>query len=225
MLNLVRRPLLIFSTCVLLTGWLTAGNFALTDKLLQQVSEYYGEDAKQRLLEWQDVVQQNQHLSEQEKLELVNDFFNRVRFINDIDHWHQEDYWATPVEFLSTNGGDCEDFSIAKYFTLKELGIPMERMRITYVKALDYNQAHMVLTYYATPDAEPVVLDNLISEIKPASRRTDLVPVYSFNGNGLWLSKERGKGQRVGSSRRIRMWQDLGLRLNRQHGTFHGRFG
>ena len=106
MLNLVRRPFLILFMCALFTGWLTAGNFALSDKLLQKVSDYYGEDAKERLLEWQDVVQQNQQLSDQEKLELVNDFFNRVRFINDIDHWRQEDYWATPVEFLSTNGGD-----------------------------------------------------------------------------------------------------------------------
>ena len=219
MLNLFRQHLVVFFLCALLTGLLSAGNFGLSDKLLKQVSDYYGEDAKERLLNWQSVVQQNQNLSEQEKLELVNDFFNRVRFINDIDHWRQEDYWATPVEFLSTNGGDCEDFSIAKYFTLKELGIPVERMRITYVKAIELNQAHMVLTYYATPDAEPVILDNLISEIKLASRRTDLVPVYSFNGDGLWISKERGKGQRIGSSNRIRMWQDLGLRIKNDHGT------
>ena len=96
------------------------------------------------------------------------------------------------------------------------MGVPIEKMRIMYVKAIELDQAHMVLTYYATPDAEPVILDNLINDIKLASNRTDLVPVYSFNGDGLWLSKERGKGRRVGSSKRIKLWQDLGLRLKRQ---------
>ncbi|WP_197479414.1 transglutaminase-like cysteine peptidase, partial [Oleiphilus sp. HI0132] len=81
--------------------------------------------------------------------------------------------WATPLEFLATNAGDCEDFSIAKYFTLREMGIPDDMIKITYVKALELNQAHMVLAYYPTPDAEPLILDNLINEIKPAGQRTD----------------------------------------------------
>ena len=121
-----------------------------------------------------------------------------------------DDYWATPVEFLATDGGDCEDFAIAKYFTLRALGVPTDRMRITYVKAITLNQAHMVLAYYPSPGAEPLVLDNLIGEIKPASQRTDLVPVYSFNGDNLWVAREmRGQGQYVGSSSRIGLWRGL----------------
>ena len=103
-----------------------------------------------------------------------------MRFVSDDQHWGRADYWATPVEFLATGAGDCEDFSLAKYFTLKALGVPLERMRLTYAKAVKLNQAHMVVAYFATPDAEPLILDNLISDIKPASQRTDLVPVYSF---------------------------------------------
>jgi len=213
--QLVILVLLFFFTAI---GWLTADVLGLSEKLLNKISETYGEAAKDRLLDWQAVVlYDGVDQSEEQKLETVNTFFNKnARFVDDIDHWKTEDYWATPVEFLSTNGGDCEDFSIAKYFTLKEMGVPVEKMRIMYVKAVELNQAHMVLTYYSSPDAEPVVLDNLINEIKLASSRTDLVPVYSFNADGLWISKERGKGRRVGNSDRIKLWRDLGLRIKNQ---------
>ena len=115
---------------------------------------------------------------------------------------------------LATNGGDCEDFSIAKYFTLREMGVPEERMRLTYVKALQLDQAHMVLTYYPSPDAEPLVLDNLDTSILPSSQRTDLLPVYSFNGNGLWLAKREGNDERVGHSERLSRWQEVIARVN-----------
>lgn len=211
-----KLPALILFFTFVSAGWLAADGLGLTDKLLKKIVEVYGTEAKDRLLSWQSVVYSNKKEAELEKLERVNAFFNKTEFVDDIDHWDVEDYWATPVEFLSTNGGDCEDFSIAKYFTLKEMGVPIEKMRIMYVKAIELDQAHMVLAYYPTPDAEPVILDNLINEIKLASTRTDLVPVYSFNGDGLWLSKERGKGRRVGSSKRIKLWQDLGQRLRKQ---------
>jgi predicted transglutaminase-like cysteine proteinase len=147
----------------------------------------------------------------------VNTFFNQVHFISDQKHWGIEDYWATPIELLSTNGGDCEDFSIAKYFTLLELGIPDKRLRIMYVKAIKLNQAHMVLTYYETPDSEPLILDNLIDRIKAASQRPDLMPIYSFNGSNLWMSKERGQGRKIqGGSQRINLWRDLNIRMQQQ---------
>jgi hypothetical protein len=67
----------------------------------------------------------------------------------------------------------------------------------------------MVLTYYEKPGAVPLVLDNLINAIEPATKRTDLLPVYTFNGSGLWLAKERGKGNLVGKSDRLKLWNDL----------------
>ena len=109
-------------------------------------------------------------------LTLVNARLNRIRFVDDAVHWGQEDYWATPAESVASDGGDCEDFSIAKYFLLKELGVPVSRLRLVYVKAIRLNQAHMVLAYYARPDAEPLVLDNLDERVRAASQRTDLVP-------------------------------------------------
>jgi len=173
------------------------------------VESKYGESAKNRIMDWQELIARNQGLDELSQLKLVNDFFNETPYYPDDEIWDKEDYWATPVEMLSIDGADCEDYSIAKYFTLREMGVPIEKLRITYVKALDLNQAHMVLAYYAHPDAEPVVLDNLIGQIKEASQRQDLAPIYSFNGDGLWLAKSRGKGKRVGRSDRISLWQDL----------------
>jgi len=74
----------------------------------------------------------------------------------------------------------------------------------------------MVLTYYATPKATPLVLDNLINQIKPATSRMDLKPIYSFNGNGLWMAKMRGEGQRVGEADDLDMWQDFIERMQRE---------
>ena len=103
----------------------------------------------------------------------------------------------------------CEDFSTAKYFTLKQMGVPEKRMRITYVRALRLAQAHMVVAYYPRRDAEPLILGKLGDAIEPASRRTDLVPVYSFNGDGLWAAVERGLGRRLGSADNLALWRDV----------------
>jgi predicted transglutaminase-like cysteine proteinase len=189
-------------------------------KTLNQVALEYGDDARKRVMSWNVLLQEGSDLGDDEKVVRVNRFFNQLRFVSDLDHWGVEDYWATPLEFLGSNGGDCEDFTIAKYFSLRALGIPVDRLRLTYVRALTPNpvsQAHMVLAYYATADADPLILDNLIGELRPASERHDLVPVYSFNGDGLWLAKERGRGRLVGAPDRLSRWTDLiGRMANRK---------
>ncbi|MFT7688910.1 MAG: putative transglutaminase-like cysteine proteinase [Candidatus Azotimanducaceae bacterium] len=197
-------------------GLVAAGTLGITEQMLNMVAAEYGRRARGRIIDWQNVVDKHQAQSELEKLTVVNNFFNRNRFIPDQQHWNAADYWATPIEFLSTKGGDCEDFAIAKYVTLRALDIPEEKLRITYVKALRLNQAHMVLTYYDSPKAIPLVLDNIDKKIKPATKRLDLKPVYSFNGNGLWLAKMRGEGQKMGSADDLNMWRDLVSRLNRE---------
>lgn len=189
----------------------------ITDAQIAKLAQNFGPVAKERLTGWRALMtsSKNKGLPERDKLELVNDFMNKTEFKDDIIHWGKTDYWATPVEFLSTNAGDCEDFSIAKYFTLRALGVDDEKLRITYVKELViYKQAHMVLAYFPNADDEPLVLDNINKTILPASARTDLLPVYSFNGSGLWLAKEQsGRQQSVGSSDRIGHWKDLQSRL------------
>lgn len=164
---------------------------------LQQIERLYGAGGRQRIEQWQQLIKASRNLSEQQKLKRVNDFFNQIPFVSDQEHWGVRDYWATPIEFLGTNGGDCEDFSIAKLFTLAAVGVSSEKVRLIYAKALELNQAHMVLGYYSTPTAMPLILDNINPEILPASQRRDLAPVYSFNGDGLWQAKAHGKGRKI----------------------------
>lgn len=197
-----------------------SSNVRLDGRVLSSAERKYGSSARSRLEQWQRLMDTAKGKSESAKLTLVNDFFNQIPFVSDYDHWGKSDYWATPVEMLASNGGDCEDFSIGKYFTLLTLGVSIDKLKITYVKTRDpnpINQAHMVLTYYSTPDAVPLVLDNLIPEIKAADQRPDLTPVYSFNGAGLWLARERGEGKRVqGGSNNIGLWRDLLARMGQE---------
>lgn len=180
-------------------------------QIKRQALQRYGQSnpVGGRLDEWQQLIQREGNSSESEQLKAVNRFFNlQLRYREDIDIWGQLDYWATPVESLQRGAGDCEDYAIAKYFTLRQLGVPVDKLRITYVKALQLNQAHMVLTYYPHPGAMPLVLDNLIDTIEPANQRTDLRPVYAFNAEGLWMPGQGGERQ-VGDSKRLSRWQDL----------------
>jgi predicted transglutaminase-like cysteine proteinase len=186
--------------------------FSIDGTVLKKVEERCGKDAPARIISWENLVNQEQGKSDMEKLDKVNSFFNKtLAFVEDIDLWGVKDYWATPVEFLCRGAGDCEDYAIAKYFTLKAMGIPEGKLNISYVKSLQLNKSHMVLTYYSKPGEEPLILDNLISSIKPASQRNDLTPIFSFNGTGLWMAQQRGRGN-ITNSNRLRKWKDL---LNR----------
>lgn len=185
----------------------------LSEKQINTIAKTNGPEVAKRLRSWNRLIKTNQNKPTREKLELVNQFFNRFKFVSDIVFVGKSDYWMTPTEFIINGAGDCEDYSIAKYFTLLALGVPMEKLRIMYVKALKPNQAHMVLTYYKTPGAEPLVLDNLTKEIKKASQRPDLLPVYSFNGEGLWINKLRGQTNKIGSSKNLSKWKKMLKRM------------
>ena len=195
---------------------------SVTKGLVEHFTAKFGAGSKARILGWQDFVRavpaERRQLvaNELELLNSVNRFFNRVPFLSDLAHWGTEDYWATPAEALASNGGDCEDYSIAKYFTLKELGVPIARLRITYVKAARLNQAHMVLAYYAAPTAVPLILDNLEDEVRPASERSDLIPVYSFNDEDLLLARPGKSATNAGSPQQIRLWRSLLDKLEKE---------
>ena len=191
-----------------------SGSIRFSDALFESVRKSYGNKAEKRIQDWQEVLSDNRDSDIDEQLYAINRFFNQVEFIDDIKHWRKEDYWATPIEFLATDGGDCEDFSIAKYFSLRELGVPAANLRLMYVKAIRFNQAHMVLAYYEKPNSVPLVLDNINPRILPASKRRDLLPVYSFNGEGLWMAKAQGKGRKVQAGGNNSLWEDLTARID-----------
>lgn len=168
-----------------------------------------------RITDWYTLMREKRYAPEMAKLEAVNSFFNQLEFVDDLPHWGKEDYWATPREMLASNGGDCEDFATAKYFTLRQLAIADEKMRLTYVKALKLQQPHMVLSYYAEPDADPLILDSLVKAILFASQRPDLIPIYSFNGQGLWSARKE-KHERLRGPEGLSLWQDLQLRFSHE---------
>jgi predicted transglutaminase-like cysteine proteinase len=190
-------------------------SFNLSNQKLTSIEKKYGPKAKKRVLLWDSLVKSAQNDKVLHKLKKVNDFFNKMRYKTDPKHWGKKDYWATPFEFMGTSAGDCEDYAIAKYFTLLRLGVPDKKLRIMYVKYRKRNsgfeEAHMVLTYYHKPGSTPIVLDNINKKLKLATKRKDLKPVYSFNAGGLWKAKNKGS-VKVGKNS-LSTWKDLLSRI------------
>ncbi|MDR1064458.1 MAG: transglutaminase-like cysteine peptidase [Azoarcus sp.] len=203
-----------------MTGWAQARtDFARMEQLAET---QYGKVAADTIRAWRNMIESSRTLPDRAKLERTNDFINRrVFYESDIVVWGQVDYWATPLELFGKQAGDCEDFAIAKYVTLRLLDIPVQKLRLVYARARlngagsQALQAHMVLSYYETPTAEPLVLDNLIRQIHPAKRRPDLFPVFSFNHEGLWMEGERTSSS--SPTARLSRWRDV-LQRMRQEG-------
>jgi predicted transglutaminase-like cysteine proteinase len=161
----------------------------------------------------QPLLRQAAEMDDRTRIHAVNQFYNRrIAFRDDVDAWGQVDYWASPLEAMQKGEGDCEDYAIAKYFSLLAAGTPMQRLRMVYVRAQlgppgSPTQAHMVLAYHETPESDPLILDNLVDDVRPASRRPDLTPVFSFNGEGLW---EGVGGRRAGEPvSRLSRWREV----------------
>ncbi len=193
---------------------LSDNNFYIDQEVLKQATDKWGKDARTRLMSWEAMVRLDKSNSDREKLEKVNAFMNKtMTYAEDINVWGVSDYWATPLEFVARGAGDCEEYAIAKYFTLKAMGIADDKINIAYVKAMQLNRSHMVLTYVDKPGNEPLILDNLDNAIRPASERHDLEPIFSFNGTNLWMAQLRGQGEGTNSSR-LRPWRDLLKRIS-----------
>lgn len=186
------------------------------DVLLASAQARYGTGAMAAVSDWLRMTAAARGEPAAVQLKRINEFFNiRTTFRSDDEIWQQSDYWATPLEVLATGQGDCEDFAIAKYVSLIAVGIPRTRLRLMYVRARLGDdsgpaQAHMVLGYYAHPDDEPAILDNLVGDIRPASARADLTPVFSFNDEGLWAGSIKAASH---PTERLSRWRDLLARL------------
>ena len=178
--------------------------------LLNKVTSTYGSAATERTRKWFAFLKENQHKDDWQKLHLVNHFFNRhIKYQVDKSLWGKNDYWANPIETLGRGKGDCEDYAIAKYFSLVALGVPESKIRLMYVRQLTVNEPHMVLIYFKNENEPPLVLDNFNKKVLPASKRRDLKPIYSFNGQGLWMAKARGLGKKVKNSRGVSAWNKM----------------
>ncbi|HRP96517.1 MAG TPA: transglutaminase-like cysteine peptidase [Rhodocyclaceae bacterium] len=221
-----RRRLLLALAASVLVGPLAGGVPSAhatpgLDRMQRLAAERYGVQAQTLVAAWRQLLEELAELEAFEQLTRVNTFFNRrIRFESDIDIWNEADHWATPLETMGRGAGDCEDFTIAKYMTLQLAGMPNERLRLIYVRAQigradsGISQAHMVLGYYPEPTAEPMILDNLVADIHPAARRPDLVPVFSFNSEGLWVGGASASS--ADPTARLSRWRDVLQRMREQ---------
>lgn len=190
-------------------------------------------NGNQRLHEWQLFIQNNRGKPSRELVALVNAYFNRLSFIEDVNLWRQDDYWATPYEVLREGAGDCEDHAIAKYFTLRSLGIPNEQLQIAFVrvkrKVTDNNETianlksgeHMVLLYIpprvgSQDDNQALVLDNLSDRIVTISDSIDYELGYSFNSEKVWVWKDNTQAIVYGGPGIIENWRKLQERYAKQ---------
>jgi len=203
--------IVIFITIAFSTGFAAEFNFIKFASLAQQ---RYGDSAYQNVVILNQLLLESKSKSDLEKLNFINNFFNqKMAFLSDSDLWGASDYWATPLESLGKEAGDCEDFSIAKFFFLRLAGVSNDKLRLTYVRAEIYrgdikaSQAHMVLSYYSVPQSEPLILDNLTPDILPASKRPDLFPIFSFNSSGLWVGNS--KKPQGNPTTNLSRWRDL----------------
>lgn len=165
---------------------------------------------QRRIVAWRALVATHQSDTEKAKIRWVNEFINQMQYAEDRIKWGKQDYWATPREFVTTNGGDCEDFAIAKYFTLVAMGIPESRLKLVYALTVPQGQPHMVLYYYPDETSKtPLVLDNQANTIRAAGSRVDLRPVYSFNSHSYWLNSADGGQVYIGTADRLSRWNSL----------------
>ena len=201
---------LFFILAALAAILMSSPEFSIAKVFMDKIEREYGSIAKKRAFYLVQMMNDARDLDDMGKMEKVNDFFNQTPYASDKTTWGISDYWATRYEFIGKDRADCEDYVIAKYFTLKELGVPTSKLYMTYAKSIRYKTAHLVLTYYETPKSIPLVLDNYNFKILPASVRDDLIPIYSFSGDELFNAKQAQIGKMVpAATRQKRPWDEL----------------
>ncbi|GBD43172.1 hypothetical protein HRbin40_00638 [bacterium HR40] len=147
------------------------------------------EGARERA--WRQTVRATSGLPLGQQLEAINRFVNASPYRSDSELWGASDYWATPREFLARSG-DCEDYAIAKYATLRLLGIPEGAMRLVVLHDTRRNFVHAVLVVADGP--RRWVLDNLSDRVLPEETLPHYRPYYSVNAEGLWRPATPGRG-------------------------------
>lgn len=176
----------------------SVNRFFVPENRMLRFNREYGVQAGRRLDSLLAMMEKRINSPEETKVIEVNRFYNQLEFRSDIKTWKKKDYWASRLEFLGKGQGDCEDYAVAKYLTLMQLGIPEKKLFLTYVKAIGYPEAaHLVVSYYKAPGTIPFVLDNYNKRILPATQRKDLIPVYSFTAKDLYLQKQQRLGRRI----------------------------
>ena len=127
-------------------------------------------------------------LSWQSKVENVNRFVNLIPYQEDQITYGKSDYWASPLEFL-VNAGDCEDYAIAKYISLRQLRMPATDLKMVVLQDTLRDLAHAVLAVRL--DGSILVLDNNDYQIASPKDLPHYSPYYAVNENQQWYYYER----------------------------------
>ncbi len=192
------RLIALFLASLLFTGTAVAKPAPISEAVYEEIRSVYGEQAEQRyrrLFAW---MSDHWDLDEVEKARQVNYLANNLPWIADQQKYSKKDYWATPLETITTFGGDCEDIAITKWAILRAMGVAPDRLRLAHVKLVSTGEAHMVLAYSPEPDAPPesrpvFVLDNIAPEMLDYRKRKDFRVIYT-----------------VGAERDVRVYRDNG---------------
>lgn len=140
--------------------------------------------------DWEEMLDSLKDKSLEEQLDKVNEWSNSHPYIVDQLNWGINDYWETPFEFMEVSG-DCEDYAISKYYSLRALGIPEERMRIIIVQDLNLGGIiHAILGVY-DDDKNMIILDNQIKHTIPAMKIYHYRPIYGVNADYWWTYRPR----------------------------------
>ena len=202
------------SMCLMIATLLSSNVFPAAqarETLEHRVQRQYGPDAAARAQQLTALLSKLQFAPVQEQLELVNAFFNDFVYSSDQVVWGRGDHWASPEEFIGRNAGDCEDFAIAKYYALRELGLAATSMQIAYVHDIQRHQYHIVLEVDLGAGRERVILDNAQPLVMRRTQRRDLVKVVGFGEKYVTVALPDGGEQAFLRSGRwsMRQWDSV----------------
>jgi predicted transglutaminase-like cysteine proteinase len=136
---------------------------------------------------WQAFLHKVKKSGRMAQLDAVNRYMNRAAYITDPVNYGVPDYWATPRQFFQKDG-DCEDYAIAKYMSLRELGWPVDALRIVVLLDENLKLPHAVLV--VRMDGRTYVLDNQIEQVVTDDRIHHYRPIYSINEKAWWLHRK-----------------------------------
>jgi predicted transglutaminase-like cysteine proteinase len=136
------------------------------------------------LAAWRAKIREVKTLDRKTQLLEINRFLNKWPYREDLANYGVADYWASPLEFLR-NSGDCEDYAIIKYVTLKALGFDVDSLRIVVVQDTLRNVTHAVLAVYM--DKDVLIMDSLFDGVLTQDHLTFYMPQYSINETTLWV--------------------------------------
>jgi len=195
-------------------------NYSRVIKIVMSLSILLKVTTGQANEQWETLLETSKRSTELETVHSVNQSINHFGHLPDRLVWSKIEFWATPYELISKGAGDCEDFAIAKYLALLELGIPPDHLQLLWSRV--YNQKkqriepHVVTLYRPGDSSTYLVLDNINRKEIALEKRVDLLPQIRFNREVAWIRSNNDEWIQLASHPRLKIWKELLQRWDRQ---------